>query len=66
VPISNVGSQHAPTVTGIIHRELEKVNFPEFMVATNVSSVKAWLENMAICFALCDYTYNMKVCMVVF
>ena len=27
---------------------------------------EAWLENMAICFALRDYTSNMKVCMAVF
>jgi hypothetical protein len=28
--------------------------------------VEAWLENMAMCFALHDYTSNMKVCMAVF
>ena len=57
---------HAPTVTGSIHRELEKVKFPEFFGAPNDAAVEAWLENMAMCFALHDYTSNMKVHMVVF
>jgi hypothetical protein len=29
-------------------------------------AAKSWLENMEMCFALHDYTSNMKVCMVVF
>jgi hypothetical protein len=55
-----------PTVTGSIHRELEKVKFPEFFGSLDGAVVEAWLENMAMCFTLCDYTSNMKVCMVVF
>ena len=56
----------APAVTGSIHRELEKVKFPEFFGAPDDATTKAWLENMAMCFALHDYTSNMKVCMAVF
>ena len=53
----------APVFTGSIHRELEKVKFPEFFGAPDGAAAEAWLENMAICFALCDYTSNMKFCM---
>jgi hypothetical protein len=49
------------TGSSSIHRELEKVKFPEFMGATEGSAVKEWLENMVMCFTLCDYTSNMKV-----
>jgi hypothetical protein len=42
------------------------VKFLEFMGATDGLAVEAWLENMVMCFALRDYTSNMKVCMVVF
>jgi hypothetical protein len=56
----------APAVTGSIHRELEKVKFPEFLGAPDGAAAEAWLENMAMCFALCDYTSNMKVCMAAF
>jgi hypothetical protein len=56
----------APVVTGSIHRELEKVKFPEFFGAPDSAATEAWLENMAMCFALRDYTSNMKVCMAVF
>jgi hypothetical protein len=45
--------------------ELEKVKFPDFKGATNDSSIEAWLENMVMCFTLCDYTSNI-VCMVIF
>jgi hypothetical protein len=55
-----------PTVTGSIHRELEKVKFPEFFGAPDGAAAEAWLENMAMCFALRDYTSNMKVRMAVF
>jgi hypothetical protein len=51
----------APAITGSIHRELEKVKFPEFFGAPDGAAVEAWLENMAMCFALRDYTSNMKV-----
>jgi hypothetical protein len=57
---------HASTVTVSIHRELEKVKFPEFFGAPDDTTAEAWLENMAMCFALHDYTSNMKVYMVVF
>jgi hypothetical protein len=52
--------------TNSIHRELEKVKFPEFMDAMYVSATEEWLENMATCFTLRDYTSNMKLCIVVF
>jgi hypothetical protein len=41
--------------------ELEKVKFPEFFGAPDGAAAKAWLENMVMCFALHDYTSNMKV-----
>jgi hypothetical protein len=56
----------APTITGSIHRELEKVKFPEFFGAPDDVAAEAWLENMAMCFTLRNYTSNMKVYMVVF
>jgi hypothetical protein len=56
----------ASTVTGSIHRELEMVKFPKFFGASDGAAAKAWLENMAMCFALRDYTSNMKVRMAVF
>jgi hypothetical protein len=56
----------APFDTGSIHHELEKVKFPKFFGAPDEATTKAWLENMAMCFALCDYTSNMKVRMAVF
>jgi hypothetical protein len=52
--------------TGSIHHELEKVKFLYFFGASDGPIVEAWLENMAMCFALCDYTSNMKACMMVF
>ena len=57
---------HAPAVTGKIHCELEKVKFPEFFGAPDGLAAEAWFENMAMCFALRDYTSNMKVRMAVF
>ena len=56
----------ALTITGSIHRELEKVKFPEFFGAPDGTAAEAWLENMMMCFALRDYTSNMKVRMAVF
>jgi hypothetical protein len=56
----------APAVTGSIHRELENVKFLEFFGAPDGTAAEAWLENMAMCFTLHDYTSNMKVCMAVF
>jgi hypothetical protein len=64
--VPNEGSQRTPTGSSSIHKELEKVKFPEFMGATDGSVVEAWLENMVMCFTLCDYTSNMKFHMVVF
>jgi hypothetical protein len=55
-----------PTITSSIHRELDKVKFPKFFGAPADTAIEAWLENMAMCFALCDYTSNMKVCMEIF
>jgi hypothetical protein len=55
-----------PIGSSSIHRELEKVKFPEFWGAPDDLATEAWLENMAMCFTLRDYTSNMKVCMVVF
>ena len=55
-----------PVVTSSIHRELEKVKFPEFFGASDGTAADAWFENMAMCFTLRDYTSNMKVCMAVF
>ena len=60
------GPPCAPIGTSSIHRELEKVKFPEFFGALDGAATKAWLENMAIYFELCDYTSNMKVCMAIF
>jgi hypothetical protein len=51
----------APVGTGSIHRELEKVKFPKFFGAPDGAAREAWLENMAMCFTLRDYTSNMKV-----
>jgi hypothetical protein len=55
-----------PAVTGSIHHELEKVKFPEFFGAPDGAAVEALLENMVMCFALHDYTSNMKVHMAFF
>jgi hypothetical protein len=52
--------------TSRIHHELEKVKFPEFFGAPEDVVVEAWLENMAMCFALREYTSNMNVRMEVF
>jgi hypothetical protein len=64
--VPNEGSQRAPAGSSSIHRELEKVKFPKFWGATDGLATEAWLENMAMCFTLHDYTSNMKFCMVVF
>jgi hypothetical protein len=40
--------------------------FSEFMGTTADSSIEAWLDNMAMCSALRDYTSNMKFFMMVF
>jgi hypothetical protein len=34
--VPNEGSQHPPVVSGSVHRELEKVKFPEFWVPWTV------------------------------
>ena len=57
---------HALVGTGSIHHKLEKVKFPKFFGAPDGAAPEAWLENMAMCFSLHDYTSNMKVCMAVF
>jgi hypothetical protein len=58
------GSQN-PT-SNHMHRELEKVKFPEFWGSIDGQVTEAWLENMEMCFSLRDYTSNMKVHMGVF
>jgi len=58
--------QHAPTVTGSIHCELEEVKFPEFFSSLDGTTIETWLKNMAMCFIVCDYTSNMKVYMALF
>ena len=55
-----------PASTVSIHHKLEKVKFPEFFGALDDAAAEAWLENMAMCFALRDYTSNMKFHMAVF
>ena len=44
----------------------EKVKFTEFWGSTDGQSAEAWLENMAMCFTLRDYTSNMKAKMGIF
>jgi hypothetical protein len=53
-------------VTGSIHRELEKVKFLELFGASDGAAAEAWLDNIAMCFGLHDYTSKMKVRMAVF
>jgi hypothetical protein len=55
-----------PASTISFHQELKKVNVLELLGATDGVATEAWLENMAMCFALRDYTLNMKVHMEVF
>jgi hypothetical protein len=57
---------HAPAVTGSIHRELEKVKFPEFLVPQMAQPPRHGWRIWLMCFTLRDYTSNMKVCMEVF
>ena len=64
--IPNEGSHCTPAGSRSIHRELEKVKLPEFCGFTNGLVVEACLHNMEMCFALCDYTSNIKVCMKIF
>jgi hypothetical protein len=60
------GPPCTPVGIGSIHRKLKKVKFPEFFGSLDDATVEAWLENMAMYFALRDYTSNMKVCMTIF
>jgi hypothetical protein len=60
------GPLRAPVGTGNIHRKLEKVKLTKFFGAPDDTATEAWLENMAMCFALRDYTSNMKVHMAIF
>jgi len=41
------GPPHTPVGTSSIHRELEKVKFPDFFGAPDGIDTEAWLENMA-------------------
>lgn len=54
------------TTRNDVRRDLEKVKFLEFRGSTDGQSAEAWLENMAMCFTLRDYTSNMKVKMGIF
>jgi hypothetical protein len=56
----------APAVTGSIHHELKKVKFPKFLGPPEGAASEAWLEKMAMCFALHNYTSYLKVCVAVF
>jgi hypothetical protein len=60
VSVPNEGSKCAPHGSIIIHIEIKKVKFLEFWGATNGLAVEAWLDNIAIFFALRDYNSNMK------
>jgi hypothetical protein len=60
------GPPGAPVNTGSIYRELKNVKFPKFFATPNGVDSKEWLDNMEMCFSLCDYTSNMKVRMAVF
>jgi hypothetical protein len=60
-PVPNEGSLRTANGNGISHRELEEVKFIKFMGVTDGSVAEAWLENTTMCFALRDYTSNMKV-----
>jgi hypothetical protein len=64
--VPNKVRQRATTGRVSFRREPEKGKFPEFLGATENMANEAWLENMAMCLALHDYTSNMKVCMAVF
>ena len=54
------------TTRNDVHQDLETVKFPEFWGSTDGQSAEAWLENMAMCFTLRDYTSNMKAKMGIF
>jgi hypothetical protein len=60
------GPPHALVDTHSIDYKLEKVKFPEFLGAPEGAATEAWLEGMAMCFALRNYTFDMKVRMAVF
>ena len=54
------------TIRNDVRRDLEKVKFPEFWGSTDGQFAEAWLENMAMCFTLREYTSNMKAKMGIF
>jgi hypothetical protein len=64
--VPNEGSQSTPTGSISMHRELDEVKVPRFICAMDNSASEAWLENLEMCFTLCDFTNNMKFHMVVF
>jgi hypothetical protein len=64
--LPNEGSQCTPKTSNSLHRKLEKVKSPEFWGTMDDFAAEAWLENMEMCFKLCDYTSNMKVHITVF
>lgn len=44
-----------------VRRYLEEVKFLEFWGSTDGQSAEAWLENMAMCFTLRNFTSDIKV-----
>ena len=66
MPTPPEGPPGALVGTCRIHHELEKVKFTEFFGASDGAATEEWLEIMAMCFSICDYSSNMKVHMVVF
>jgi hypothetical protein len=65
-PASAEVPPHASAIISSFHCELEKVKFPKFFGAPDGAVVEAWMENMAMCFALRNYTSNMRVRVAVF
>jgi hypothetical protein len=64
--VPNEGSQRDLAGSSSIHKELKKVKFLKFLGVMDDLAAEAWLDNMAIFFALCDYTSNMKLHMMIF
>jgi hypothetical protein len=49
-----------------ITRELQKIKLPEFAIVRASERAEAWLEGMARCFSLRDYTSNSKAKIAIF
>jgi hypothetical protein len=59
------GPQHAQPIPLVFTVNSRRSIF-EFFGAPDDATTEEWLKNMAMCFALREYTSNMKVCMAVF